>query len=198
MHLTMWYNVHTRYRLLHLCDVTRTFTSGCLQHCKGAKYTLHCFQSRIFFGMEVWNGIWKKILVWNGIWKWRFLVWNGNGMEEKCKFGIWKNRLPFHTMPCWSVCILFGFVGKSFVRLGYRDRLPTKHPTNWVLPPFLLQYLLGSERNDLAPSKPTWSAGVQRRGFSQVLHHQQLPFGLRRNPAVALQIARPSCTCRCA
>ena len=58
-----------------------------------------------FFSMEVWNGIWKKILVWNGIWKkilaWngRFLVWNGNEMEENCQYGIWKNRLPFHTMP---------------------------------------------------------------------------------------------------
>ena len=49
--------------------------------------------------MEVWNGIWKKILVWNGIWNGRFLVWNGNGMEENCQYGIWKNRLPFHTMP---------------------------------------------------------------------------------------------------
>ena len=56
--------------------------------------------------MKVWNGIWKKILVWNGIWKkilvWngRFLVWNGNGMEENCQHGIWKNRLPFHSIPC--------------------------------------------------------------------------------------------------
>ena len=55
--------------------------------------------------MEVWNE-WKKILVWNGIWKkilvWngRFLVWNGNGMEENCQNGIWKNRLPFHSIPC--------------------------------------------------------------------------------------------------
>ena len=59
--------------------------------------------------MEVWNGIWKKILVWNGIWK-KILVWNGkwngrflvrnrNGMEENCQYGIWKNRLPFHIMP---------------------------------------------------------------------------------------------------
>ena len=46
--------------------------------------------------MEVWNGIWKKILLRNG----RFLVWNGNGMEKNCQYGIWKNRLSFHTMPC--------------------------------------------------------------------------------------------------
>ena len=50
--------------------------------------------------MEVWNGIWKKILVWNGIWNGRFLVWNGNGMEKNCLYGIWKNRLPFHSIPC--------------------------------------------------------------------------------------------------
>ena len=48
----------------------------------------------------VWNGTWKEILVWNGIWNGRFLEWNGNGMEENCQYGIWKNRLPFHTMPC--------------------------------------------------------------------------------------------------
>ena len=56
--------------------------------------------------MEVWNGIWKKILVWNGIWNGRFLVWNGNGMEENCQYGIWKNRLPFHTMPSlWDIVL---------------------------------------------------------------------------------------------
>ena len=50
--------------------------------------------------MEVWNGIRKKILVWNGIWNGRFLVWNGNEMEENCQYGLWKNRLPFHSIPC--------------------------------------------------------------------------------------------------
>ena len=44
---------------------------------------------------------WNKILAWNG----RFLVWNGNGMEEICQYGIWKNRLPFHTMPCLQLLI---------------------------------------------------------------------------------------------
>ena len=47
--------------------------------------------------MEVWNGIWKKILVWNG----RFLVWNGRklpvrNMEKS-------SSIPFHTMPCLQV-----------------------------------------------------------------------------------------------
>ena len=47
-----------------------------------------------------WNGIWKEILVWNGIWNGRFWVWNGNGMEENRQYRIWKNRLPFHSIPC--------------------------------------------------------------------------------------------------
>ena len=34
-----------------------------------------------FFGMEVCNEIWKKILVWNEIWNGRLLVWNGNGTK---------------------------------------------------------------------------------------------------------------------
>ena len=38
--------------------------------------------------MEVKNGTWKKII-----------LWNGNGMEENCHYGIWKNRLPFHSLP---------------------------------------------------------------------------------------------------
>ena len=50
--------------------------------------------------MELWNGIWKKILVWNGIWNGRFMVCNRNGMEENCQYGTWKNRLPFHSIPC--------------------------------------------------------------------------------------------------
>ena len=33
-------------------------------------------------------------------WNRRFLVSNGNGMEENCQYGIWKNRLPFHSIPC--------------------------------------------------------------------------------------------------
>ena len=53
-----------------------------------------------FFGMEVWNGIWKKILVWNEKWNGRLLVWNGNGMDENRQYGIWKNRLPFLVIPC--------------------------------------------------------------------------------------------------
>ena len=52
-----------------------------------------------FFGMEVKNGIWKKILVWNGISNGRFLVWNGNDMEENCQYGLWKNHLLFHSIP---------------------------------------------------------------------------------------------------
>ena len=44
--------------------------------------------------MEVWNGIWNKILVWNG----RFLVWN------RRKLPAWNmeksSSIPFHTMSC--------------------------------------------------------------------------------------------------
>ena len=35
-----------------------------------------------------WNLPWYKSMEWN--------------TEENCKYGIWKNRLPFHTMPCYS------------------------------------------------------------------------------------------------
>ena len=49
--------------------------------------------------MEIWSGIRKKILVWDGIGNGKFLVWNGNKMEKNCQYGIWKNLLPFHSMP---------------------------------------------------------------------------------------------------
>ena len=50
--------------------------------------------------MEEWNGIWRKILVWIGIRNEKFLVWNEYGTEEILQYGIWKNRLPFHSIAC--------------------------------------------------------------------------------------------------
>ena len=49
------------------------------------------------FSME-WN---MELNIFSMEWKWngRFLVWNGNGMEENCQYEICKNRLPLHTMP---------------------------------------------------------------------------------------------------
>ena len=38
----------------------------------------------------------KEILAWNG----RISVWNRNGMEENCQYGIRKNHLPFHSVSC--------------------------------------------------------------------------------------------------
>ena len=76
--------------------------SGCLQHClqQSSKTNVALLPVYAFFGMEVWNGIWKKVLVLNETWNGRLLVWNGNVMNENCQNGIWKNRLPFHAMPC--------------------------------------------------------------------------------------------------
>ena len=72
--------------------------------------------------MEVWNGIWKKNLVWNGIRIGRFLVWNGNGMEENCQYGIWKNRLSFHSIPCPAKKMLkvSDIAGLEFAKFMYR------------------------------------------------------------------------------
>ena len=51
--------------------------------------------------MEVWNGIWKKILVRNGIWNGRFLVWNGR------KFPVWNmeksSSIPYHALSVTSL-----------------------------------------------------------------------------------------------
>ena len=32
------------------------------------------------------------------------------GMEENCQYGIWKNRLPFHTLPWWQLATLWQLV----------------------------------------------------------------------------------------
>ena len=48
--------------------------------------------------MEVWNGIWKKILLCDGIWNGKLLVCNGNRMEENCQYGI--RKIVFHSIPC--------------------------------------------------------------------------------------------------
>ena len=69
--------------------------------------------------MDVWNGIWKKIIVWNG----RLLVWNENGMEENSQYGMWKNRLPFHFIPCPASHIISILSSKIKVR-SIRMRKP--------------------------------------------------------------------------
>ena len=81
--------------------------------------------------MEVWNGIWKKILVWNGIWNGRFLVWNGNGMEENCQYGMemeWKKivsmdngkivfqSIPYHALVLKQYFLLNSPKIKSFLQ----------------------------------------------------------------------------------
>ena len=88
--------------------------------------------------MEVWNGIWKKILVWNGIWNGRFLVWNGNETEENCQYGIWKNRLPFHSIPCPAVNIKKTFKQINQLMKKIASLLTDKRLTNLCPPMHIL------------------------------------------------------------
>ena len=48
------------------------------------------------FGMEVWNGIWKKVLVWNEVWNGRLLVWNER------KLPVWNMEISF-SIPCYAL-----------------------------------------------------------------------------------------------
>ena len=66
--------MHTRYRLLHLSivDAPSRVVACNVAKMQSSKIYVALLPVQNFFGMEVWNGIWKKILVWNG----RFLVWN--------------------------------------------------------------------------------------------------------------------------
>ena len=75
--------------------------------------------------MEVRNGMWKKILAWNGIWNGKFLVWYRNGIGENCQNGIWKNRLPFYSIPCqpvrWTIPMILNRVGVENPKLEAKD-----------------------------------------------------------------------------
>ena len=63
-------NVHTRYRLLHLCIVTRTLSSGCLQHCISAKYTCITSSQKFFWYESMkWNLEENFSMEWNMKWK---------------------------------------------------------------------------------------------------------------------------------
>ena len=63
--------------------------------------------------MEVWNGIWKKILVWNGMWKkilvWngRFLVWNGKKIASMEYGKIVFHSIPSHALTAGSLIIRY-------------------------------------------------------------------------------------------
>ena len=59
-------------------------------------------------------------------WNERFLVRNENGMAENCQYGIWKHRLPFHTMPCYSFIhrhLLFGVALRGSINPTYLTKL---------------------------------------------------------------------------
>ena len=65
--------------------------------------------------MEVWNGIWKKILVWNGIWK-KILVWNemedfryGMEMEWKKIASLEYGKIVFHSIPYHALALVFEY-----------------------------------------------------------------------------------------
>ena len=87
--------MHTRYRSLHLSivGVPSRAVAYNIARVQSNKIYVALFPVKNFFGIEVWNGI--------------FLVWNGKGIKENCQYGIWKNRLPFHTMPCRQPCQSF-------------------------------------------------------------------------------------------
>ena len=72
---------NTRYVVSYTAFFRERILAEVCLGCKSAIQITRCFRSKLTL---VWIGIWKKILVWNGT----FLVWNVNGMEENCQYGI--------------------------------------------------------------------------------------------------------------
>ena len=75
-------NMQTRYRSLHLTYGWRTFTSGCLQHCKGAKQqNIRCIASSLkflWYGSMEWNMEENFSMEWNMEWKIFGMEWKWN------------------------------------------------------------------------------------------------------------------------
>ena len=99
-----WNHVHmyTRYQSMHLCIVfvTRTFTSGCLYHCKGAKYTVRCIASSLkvlWYESMKWNMEENFSMEWNMEQKIFNMEWKWNG--RKLPEWYLKNHLASHSIP---------------------------------------------------------------------------------------------------
>ena len=105
--------MHTRYRSLHLCICWRTFTRGCLQHCKGSKQqNIRCIASSLKFlwyesmewnmeenfSME-WNMEENFSMEWSMEWKIFGMEWKWNGR----KLPVWNmeksSSIPYHALP---------------------------------------------------------------------------------------------------
>ena len=78
------FNTHIGYRLWHLniVEAPPRAVAYNIAKMQSSKIDVALLPVYTFFGMEVWNGIWKKFLVWNEIWIGRLLVWIGNGMDK--------------------------------------------------------------------------------------------------------------------
>ena len=86
--------MHTKYRLLHfsIVDAPSRAVAYNIAKMQSSKIYVALFPVKNIFGMDVWNGIWNKILVWNG----RFLAWNGR------KLPVWNmeksSSIPYHAL----------------------------------------------------------------------------------------------------
>ena len=96
-------NTHTRYRLWHLSivDAPSRAVAYNIAKMQSSKIDVALLPVYTFFGMEVWNGIRKKILVWNEIWKEDF--WYGMEMEWNKIASMEYGKIVFHSIPCHAL-----------------------------------------------------------------------------------------------
>ena len=79
--------------------------------------------------MEVWIGIWKKILVWNGIWNGIFLVWNGNEMEENWQYG----KIVFHSISYHALAVTWDNMSKREGSLTFNSSFNFWSSPNYIM-----------------------------------------------------------------
>ena len=92
-------NTRTRFQFGHLSivDAPSRAVPYNIAKMQSSKINVALLPVYPFFGMEVWNGIWKKLLAWNG----RLLVWNGQ------KLPVWNveksSSIPCHALSATQV-----------------------------------------------------------------------------------------------
>ena len=101
--------MRTKYWSLHLSIVGASSRTVAYkkQRCKATKYTLLCFQSKIFlnlcYGSMEWNIEENFSTEWNMEWKILGMEWKWIGR----KLPVWNmeksSSIPMHTMPCLTI-----------------------------------------------------------------------------------------------
>ena len=101
--------------------------------------------------MEVWNGIWKKILVWNRIWK-KILVWNG----------IWYGRFLVIRKSLNIEPLLLRIERSQLRWFGHVSRMPPERLPKQAL------HAKASGRRPVGRPRTRWTDYIEDLGWNRL------------------------------